>query len=76
MLDLRPLVQTTTELEGDRLEMLVVYDRIEKLRALGRGIKKGDDGVLNNLDALLRSLAHIGKETKVSKIWPGLGGSV
>jgi len=32
----RILVKTTYELEGDRLEILLTYDRIEGLRALGR----------------------------------------
>lgn len=43
------------ELEGDRLEMLLVHDRIEKLRSLGRSIKQGDDGAMPNVDAVLRS---------------------
>lgn len=73
VLDVRQLVVMTAELEGDRLELLLVHDRIQKLRALGRGIKSGDDGLLPNVDALLRAQAKIVKGTKISKVWPGLG---
>ena len=38
MLDMRTLVAQTYALEGDRLEVLLVYERIEALRALGRSI--------------------------------------
>lgn len=73
LLDIRLLVKTTMELEGDRLELLLVHDRVEKLRSLGRSIRNGDDGALPNVDALLRSMAKIEKGTKILKPWPGLG---
>ena len=38
MLDLRNLVRYTYELEGGRLEMLLVFDRVERLRAMGRSL--------------------------------------
>jgi hypothetical protein len=44
MLDMRPLVLTTYELEGDQLELLLAYGRVETLRSLGRSL--GQEGVL------------------------------
>lgn len=59
MMDVRLLVTTTHELEGDRLEILLVYRRIEELRAHGRSIAANhaanEDGVLPNVDAVLRA---------------------
>jgi hypothetical protein len=43
ILDVRVLVRTTYALEGDRLEILLVYRRIEELRALGRAIAANQD---------------------------------
>ena len=51
------LVKTTYALEGDRLEILVTYERIEALRALGRSIQSKADGVLPNVDSTLRRMA-------------------
>ena len=59
MLDTRTLVKTTYELEGDRLELLLTYDRVEALRALGRAIAAGNDGVLPNVDAVLRRMTTL-----------------
>ena len=42
----RILVKTTYELEGDRLEILLTYDRIEGLRALGRAMLRQDTKVI------------------------------
>ena len=42
------------ELEGDRLEIMLTFERIEALRALGRAIKAEEDGCLPNVDATLR----------------------
>ena len=39
MLDMRALVRTSYELEGDRLELLLVHDRIESLRSLGNALR-------------------------------------
>lgn len=58
VLDTRPLVKTTAELEGDRLELLVVYDRIEKLRSLGRSVANGDHGALPNVDCGFSTSLH------------------
>ena len=73
MLDMRTLVKTTYELEGDRLEVLLVYDRIEALRALGRSIAAYQDGVLPNVDAVLRLLMKLKKGTEIEKHFNGHG---
>ncbi|KAK3258528.1 hypothetical protein CYMTET_32430 [Cymbomonas tetramitiformis] len=50
------LLKTTYELEGDRLEILLVFRRIEALRSFGRSLR-GDvenRGLLPNVDAVIR----------------------
>jgi len=71
MLDMRPLVATTYELEGDRLEILVAYERIEVLRSLGRRL--GEAGTLPNVDAVLRSSMEVKVGVEIDKFWPGHG---
>ena len=73
MLDMRVLVKTTYELEGDRLELLLLYDRIEALRVLGRAIKAEDDGVLPNTDAVLRRVMKLKAGVKIEKHYHGHG---
>lgn len=74
MLDLRQIVRTTYEMEGDSLEILLVYRRIEALRALGRAIESdGGATVLPNLDAALRSTIKLAVGTKISKFFQGFG---
>lgn len=73
LLDMRELVKTTYELEGDRLEVLLLYDRIEKLRAIGKAIKQYDDGVLPNVDAVLRKRLELKKDVKIMKHFNGHG---
>tara|TARA_B110001450_G_C17657600_1_gene495928 strand:- start:199 stop:2715 length:2517 start_codon:yes stop_codon:yes gene_type:complete len=73
MLDVRVLVRTTYALEGDRLEVLLVYRRIEELRALGRALAANEDGVLPNVDAVLRATAKLEKGLEISKAFPGHG---
>jgi hypothetical protein len=68
MLDMRELVKVTYELEGDRLELLLVYDRIEGLRNRFRAIRNGHDGVLQNVDAVLRNAVKLRNGTKMSKV--------
>ena len=67
MLDVRRLVSTTYNLEGDRLELLLTYDFVEALRRLGRSLKAGEDGVLPNVDAVLRSTMKLKKGVQVEK---------
>lgn len=55
IMDLKVLVKTTYELEGDRLELLLVYERIEQLRALGRTISAKATGALPNVDKVLKA---------------------
>lgn len=73
MLDARPLVKITYELEGDRLEIMVTFERIEGLRAMGRAIKAEDDGCLPNVDASLRRLMKLKKGTLIEKYFAGTG---
>lgn len=49
---MRQIVAITYELEGDRHEILLAYDRIEALRSLGRRL--GEPGTLSNVDFALR----------------------
>ena len=50
------LVSATGEMEGDRLEILLVARRIEALRAFGRALQKDDEnrGLLPGVDACIR----------------------
>jgi hypothetical protein len=73
MLDIRILVKTTYELEGDRLEILLTFERTESLRALGRAIKSEDDGCLPNVDATLRKLMKLKKDMVIEKYYAGHG---
>jgi hypothetical protein len=68
MLDMRPLVLTTYEREGDRLELLLAYGRVETLRSLGRSL--GQEGVLRNVEAVLRSSVKLEPGVKLRKNWP------
>ncbi|KAL3893346.1 MAG: hypothetical protein SGPRY_014297 [Prymnesium sp.] len=68
MLDMRELVKTTYELEGDRLELLLVYDRIERLRKFGDFLRSNQsDGLLPNVDATLRARIKLVTGAKLSK---------
>jgi len=58
---------------GDRLEILLVYERIEALRRLGRSITAGDDCVLPNVDGVLRQLMELEKGVVVEKYFAGHG---
>jgi hypothetical protein len=72
MLDMRSLVSTTYELEGDRLELLLAYGRVETLRSLGRSL--GQEGVLRNVEAVLRFSVKLEQGVKLRKNWPAHGG--
>ena len=76
MLDMRTLVAQTYALEGDRLEVLLVYERIEALRALGRSISAKEDGILPNVDAVLRGKMVLKKGVKMEKHYDGHGKAV
>ena len=82
MLDARRLVSVTYELEGDRLEIMLTYERIKELRAFGRAIEAEEDGCLPNVDAVLRRLIVLKKGTQLEKyfqladraaLWPVRG---
>lgn len=68
MLDLRDLVRYTYQLEGDGLELLILYERIEHLRAIGRVIAAGGEGVLPNVDAVLRKNVKLRNGLKIQKV--------
>lgn len=68
MNDLERIVRTTYELEGDRLELLLVYDRVEGLRSFGRSIAAGAAGTLPNMDAVLRSKVNIQAGLIIEKV--------
>lgn len=71
MLDQQSLVQANYDLEDDRLEVLVTYDKIESLRTYGRAL--GEDGTLRNADSVLRKRFVIKVGTRIKKLWPGIG---
>ena len=73
ILDVRELVKTTYELEGDRLEILVTFRRVEELRARGRALEANSDGAMPNVDALLRAKTEITNGLTISKVFPGHG---
>ena len=74
MMDMKRLVAATYDLEGDQLEILLVYDRIQALRDVGRRLRQGDvDGLLPNLHAVLRADSSLGVGTVIDKLWPGQG---
>lgn len=53
-MDLAVIVKTTYEMEGERLEDLVLFSRIEKLRALGWSLAGAHSGILIHTEAALR----------------------
>lgn len=73
MLDLKRLVEETYSLEGDRLEILLVYRRLEALRQLGQSIKHCDDGCLPNVQAVLRSEFKLQPGVEIRKDFPPHG---
>lgn len=73
IMEARRIVSTTYELEGDRLEMLVVYDRIEELRAWGRALLSNHEGILPNVDLVLRRRCKLVTGLKIAKSFPGHG---
>ena len=73
MIDMRILVKTTYDLEGDRLELLRFFELIESLRALGNSIRAGEDGVLPTVDAVLRRMMVLKKGVKIEKYYHGHG---
>jgi hypothetical protein len=72
MMDMRKLVATTYELEGDGLELLLAYSRIADLRSLGCSLTQ--DGVLPNVDAVIRSSLELKPGVQLRKLWPAYGG--
>ena len=73
MIDCKRLVTTTHDLEGDRLEIMVAFERVETLRAMGRHIRDHDDGCLPNVDATLRRLMVLKPGVAFEKYFDGHG---
>ena len=74
MLDMRKeLVSTTYELEGDRLEIMLIYERVEALRAVGNSLRSHTDGILPNVDAVIRRLMELKPGVKIEKYFQGAG---
>lgn len=70
--DMQQIVRTTYELEGDRLEMLLVFSKVEMLRRLGKAIKTGEE-VLPNVDGVLKASTKRAPGVKISKFFEGHG---
>lgn len=68
MLDMRVPVSIRYQLEGDRLELLLVYDRIERLRKLGETLCAGGQGVSSNLDDALCSSIRLVNGAQLEKV--------
>jgi hypothetical protein len=66
-MDMEKLVTTTIEMEGERLEILLLFSRIEAIRQLGHSLRDDETnrGVLRNVDALIRRNAKTPKEGRV-----------
>eukprot|EP00966_Prymnesium_polylepis_P072737 1688902-Prymnesium_polylepis.1 len=73
MLDMRKLVSTTYELEGDRLEILLVFDRLQMMRSIGNGMRTKQDGLLPNVDAVLRVMMELKPGVQFEKHFNGHG---
>jgi hypothetical protein len=73
MLDMRELVRITYMLEGDRLEILLIFDLVETLRALGRSLQAKADGILPNVDGVIRRLMELKKGVTIEKYFDGHG---
>lgn len=74
MLDMKRLVAATYEMEGDRLEILLVHDRITTLMRVGESLRRGEvDGLLPNLHAVMRAESTLQVGTVIDKVWPGMG---
>ena len=76
MLDVRKVVSITYELEGCRLEVMCVFNRVEGLRAFGRSLHARADGILPNVDAVLRRTIELKKGVTIEKFFRGHGVAV
>ena len=71
VMDTQCLVSTCYNMEGDRLEILFVYDALEDLRQFGRTL--GDAGTLPSLDAKLRRDMALKKGSKIRMPYEAFG---
>ena len=59
MMDVSGIVKLIYDMEGDRLEILLVFDRLQMLRSIGNSLRTKQDGLLPNVDAVLRVLMEL-----------------
>ncbi|KAK3272857.1 hypothetical protein CYMTET_18867, partial [Cymbomonas tetramitiformis] len=69
------LLATTYAMEGDRLEILLVYRRVESLRTYGRALVDDIEnrGLLPNVDAVIRCAQELKVGCAIRKEFPGYG---
>ncbi|KAL3899207.1 MAG: hypothetical protein SGPRY_012683 [Prymnesium sp.] len=70
MMDMQSLISTTYELEGDHLELLLVYDCVERLHALGESLRAGAIGSLPTVDVVLRADVELKNGTCIKEERP------
>ena len=70
-LDVRVVVSTTYELEGDGLPIMLAYPRIETIRLKGRTLH--DDNSLPNVESLIKQMMALTPGTKIAKYFDGHG---
>ena len=69
------LVSVTGEMEGERLEILLLYSRMEGLRSFGRALRDDEEnrGLLPNVDALIKRTLKPKVGLLIKKEFPGHG---
>lgn len=73
MLDMQVLTKECYDLEGDRLEILLVHRRLESLRHLGRKLRNCEETCLPNVQALLRAKMELRPGVEITKDFPPHG---
>lgn len=73
MLDMKVLTKETYDLEGNRLEILLVYRRLEALRELGAKLLTYDSACLPNVQAVLRNRMELKAGVEIVKDFPPFG---
>ena len=71
MLDMRFVVATTYELEGDGLTVMLAYDRVRHLSLKGETLHTPE--ALPNVEAVIRECATLSVGVELSKFWAGYG---
>lgn len=71
MVDMRLIISTTYEMEGDLIPQLLGYLRIESIRSLGQNIQNGIPGTLPTVEAILRQTTELKKGSRLEKVCHG-----